>query len=256
MRSVERTMSILEAVVEAESGIRLIDICEKVQLDASTVLRFLNSLVRLGYVSFKPDDKEYGPGAKLCLLGVGTNMLRRVSKAHMEALQSVTGEDVNLGVLDADHVICLETEKSSHILGVNFSAGLRMPAYASAMGKALLAFLQRNQRKQLLVGKSGSDELEGYTSTTITSFADLEKSLELVRQRGYSTDDQEYTQGVVCIGAPIFDAQNRAIGAISVTALSQRVSLRELEELYVEDLLKTCAGISRDLGQVHPTASG
>lgn len=246
MRAVERTMQILEVLAGAEEALRLADICRLTGLDGSTVLRFVNTMERLGYVSRDAATKTYCLGARVGKLGDGPSIsvLQRVVRPHMEALQRACGEDVNLGTMDVDSALCLETQKSSHVLGVNISSGLRMPAHASSLGKAMLAFVSAAKRQWVLAG----GRLDKCTANTISDPATLERDLDLVRQRGYAVDNEEFSPGVVCLGAPIFNAQGHVVASLSITAPIQRVSLEELERRYASLLVKTCLAISQELG--------
>jgi len=253
VRAVERTIRILEVLAAAEDGVRLADLCRLTGLDGSTALRFLSAMEKLGYVIRAPGDRRYSLGPRAAQLGggAGLTVLQRVARPHMEALQRACGEDVNLGTMDAGAALCLETHKSSHVLGVNLSSGLRMPAHASSLGKAMLAFVPEDRRRSLLSARP----LERLTPNTITDLEGLERELELVRRRGYATDREEFCPGVVCIGAPLFNARGQVVAALSITAPTQRISLEDLERRYASLLLSTCRAISRDLGcSVHPGA--
>ncbi len=255
MRAVERTLRILEILAEARDGARLTDICRVSGLDGSTALRYLYSLIDAGYAAIDPADKtRYRPGYRLARLGGASHLslLQQVARPLMEALRTTCGEDVNLGTMDAGAALCLETQKSSHILGANFESGLRVPAQASSLGKAILAHLPQARRHAVL----SSIKFERFTPNTIMSLKELEAELAEVRRRGYSVDREEFTLGVVCIGAPIFDAEGRVIAALSITAPVQRISLQELEARYSGDLRKACAAITASLGQAQEAASG
>lgn len=245
MRSVRRTLEILEVVARSPDGIRLADVSRRTGLDGSTSLRFLGALERMRYVVRDQAGTHYHLGPRIANLGLGPalGVLTRVAKVHMKNLQRICGEDVNLGTLDAGLALTLETQKSSHILGVNFVAGLRMPAYASSMGKAILAFMPEDRRLRIL----SEMHFETFTPTTIANAAALQRELELVAENGYSVDRQEFTPGVVCIGTPVFDANGDAIAAISISAPDQRISIDELVSKYVEPLKATGQAISADL---------
>lgn len=250
MRAVERTVQILEALAAAEHGLRLADICRLTGLDGSTALRFLNTLERLGYASRDTGAKLYRLGARVGRLGDGPalSVLQRVVRPHMEALQRACGEDVNLGTMDAGSALCVETQKSSHVLGINISSGLRMPAHASSLGKAMLAFVPEVKRRTVLAGV----QLQKCTPNTITDPEELERELELVRRRGYATDREEFSPGVVCLGAPVFNADGQVVAALSITAPAQRVPLEELERRHASLLVETCRAISQELGCQDP----
>jgi len=246
LRAVKRTLRILEIIARAKGGLKLADICELSDLDGSTVLRYLKTLTQLGYVTSDPGTRpRYHAGTRLLQMGDASylTVIQKVARPYMESLRDACGEDVNLGTMDAGSALCVETQKSSHILNVNFSSGLRVPAYASSFGKAILAFAPPERLRALM-----SDDFQSFTPTTISSMAELDEELARIRLRGYATDNEEFTPGVVCIGAPIFGAEGRVVGALSITAPRQRISLAELEERYATGLLDACRSISRELG--------
>lgn len=246
IRSVERTVRLLEELAAHRDGLRLVDLCEITGLNASTVLRFMRALERMGYAVRNSGDGRYSLGPRAGRLGPSASLLvlQRLSKPYMEELQVACGEDVNLAILDAGAVLCIETQKASNILGVNFASGLRMPVHASSIGKAILAFLPQDKQRALL----SQIELQRFTPATIVSMAKLWSELESTRRRGYSTDKEEHTPGVVCIGAPVFDMECNTIAALSITAPVQRVSCDELESRYSGLLLATAEKISAALG--------
>ena len=247
MRAVERTLAILEILGSTDQGVRLADLCRLSGLDGSTALRYLDTLVKLGYASTEAGDKlRYRAGYRLARLSGSSEVtiLQRAARPIMEALRDACGEDVNLGTLDAGSALCLETQKSSHILGTNFASGLRIPAHASSLGKAILAFLPEAGRRAVL----RNVKFVAYTPNTIMSLDRLEAELAEVRRRGWAVDREEFTPAVVCIGAPIFNADGRVVAALSITAPTQRISADELEARYSALLLEACADVSRQMG--------
>ncbi len=253
MRAVERTIRILEILGAADQGVRLADLCRLSGLDSSTALRYLNALVKMGYAVVDSGDKvRYRGGYRMAQL-CGTSeftILQRVARPAMEALRDACGEDVNLGTLDAGSALCLETQKSSHILGTNFASGLRVPAHVSSLGKAILAHLPEETRRAVLA----HIVFKQYTPNTIMSLEALEAELAETRRRGYSVDHEEFTPAVVCIGAPIFNADGRVVGALSITAPTQRFSAERLEAEYARSLLDACAVVSGHLGFKGPAS--
>lgn len=251
MRAVERTIGILEILGATDQGIRLADLCRMSGLDGSTALRYLNTLVKMGYAAKEPGDKlRYRAGYRLAHLSGSSEItiLQRVARPAMESLCDACGEDVNLGTLDAGSALCLETQKSSHILGVNFASGLRVPVHVSSLGKAILAHLPEETRRAVLRNIT----FKQYTPSTIMFLERLETELEEVRRNGYSVDREEFTPAVVCIGAPIFNADGRVVAALSITAPTQRFSADKLMAEYAGLLREACAAIHMGFGESRP----
>ena len=90
--------------------------------------------------------------------------------------------------------------------------GRRYPAHCGAAGKALLAFLPPRELEELIRRRG----LKAYTSNTITTPAQLKAELQRVRERGYSIDNEEYEEGLKCIGAPVRDFSGNVVASISM----------------------------------------
>ncbi|MDI3317221.1 MAG: IclR family transcriptional regulator [Bacillota bacterium] len=226
MRAVERTFRILLALGEAGGeGVRLRELARRVRLPEPTLLRFLESLVEVGAVE---ERGEGGYALGLLLRRLAQDAvpdLRAAAVPVMRALSERLHEDVHLATLDADSVLCLESVKSSHLLGVAIGTGSRVPIYASAMGKAILAFMGRQQRAELL----RRVELKPLTPRTLHERGRLLAELAQTRRRGYALDNGELELGILCIAAPLFGPGGAVVGSISVTAPAERWSAAELE---------------------------
>ncbi|MFV0316190.1 MAG: IclR family transcriptional regulator, partial [Microthrixaceae bacterium] len=104
--------------------------------------------------------------------------------------------------------------------------GGRMPAYCTGLGKAMLAFDDRNAQAVL----EGS--LPARTANTLSSAPGLGRDLEAVRTRGVAFDHQESYEGLGCVAAPIRNS-GRAIGAVSVTGPINQIAWDDLSTLVV-----------------------
>ncbi len=251
MRALERTLRVLEVLAQAERSLGLADISRATSLDGSTVLRYLGEFTRLGYVAAEGADRRlYRIGPRLARLGGAsrTAVLRQAARPYMQALGEACGEDVTLGVLDADSVLCLETCRSRHVLRANIDDGSRAPVHASSLGKAILAFMPPGEARAL-VERAGLGPL---TACTVKTLEEFEVCLRAARDRGYATDGEEFAPGVVCIGAPIFGALGQVIAGLSITAPKPRLTLPELETKFGALLMETCQAISANLGFIPP----
>src|SRR5690606_10655846 len=108
-------------------------------------------------------------------------------------------ETVQLSILDGTHNVYVAKFEAEHHLMLVSQVGSRLPAHATGLGKALLSGLDESELEQLY----NRTNLERFTSRTITSLTELSAELELVRRRGYATDNGEYTIGVYCVAVPV-----------------------------------------------------
>ena len=162
-----------------------------------------------------------GPGA----YRIGAAFLRRarvVERARpvMQALMEATGETANLGVARGDQVLFVSQAETHETIRAFFPPGTESPMYASGIGKALLAHFPEDRLDGLLARMA----LEGFTANTITSEEDLRQDLKAIRTRGYSVDNEERTDGMRCVAAPIFNAAGDPVAGLSVSGPVSRMT--------------------------------
>jgi IclR family KDG regulon transcriptional repressor len=172
------------------------------------------TLENAGFVEQTSDGQWYYVGLRLAPLGL--TALRRLSIRRdalplMEHLVERFEETCVLGIFDQGSVLDIEVVHSDHVLKVTSEVGQRLPIHCTASGKALLAFLPPAVVEYALARPFGV-----CTDNTITSVDQLRKELELVRQREYAVDEQEYEVGVRAFAAPISGIEGNVIAEISM----------------------------------------
>jgi DNA-binding IclR family transcriptional regulator len=167
----------------------------------------------------------------------------------LESLATATGESVNLGVRDGADVLVLLCVPSARGLRFDQGAGTRVPAYASAMGKALLAFDPDPDEAVRSLPR-----LTKFTGSTITSRSVLSKVLEETRDRGWAINDEERESSVRTVAAPVRAADGWAVAAVAVQGPSSRMTDDQIREL-LPNLQATAAGVSTRLHALRPWVS-
>lgn len=246
---VDRALAILELLRDARAPLGLQEISSRLGLVKSSGFRLLCTLERRGYVERAEGNGRYQLGAKWLLYSHGPARRRPLSEIalpHMHRLLETFGETVNLGVLRDEEVLYLEMLESSHSFRMAARLGSRSPVHSSALGKAIAAHLGEEDVDQI-IRKRGFPAL---TSRTITSIAAWKRELARTRSRGYSEDNGETEPEASCIGAPLFGADGRVVGAISLSGPASRV--RALKAHAVPALVEACGAISRALGHSVP----
>jgi DNA-binding IclR family transcriptional regulator len=240
---VRSTFRILEELARSEP-LGLKEITQNTGIAKSTVFRILNTLVHMGYV-IRDADRYYRISPVLGRLvneEASNDALRRLALPIMLELRDRYGETVNLGVQQFDKVTYIEVVPSEFALRLQESRGVSVPAHASALGKAILAFSPRNVVEQLI----RSHHFEGITPNTITRSADLLAEIKRVRSAGFAFDRGEGSLLAVCIGAPILDDQGTAIAAMSISGPASRFNPKR-DSPVIGSLLKATADLSRAL---------
>lgn len=208
-KSILKTLSILEQYSEAdELGIK--ELSENTGIPASTVQRIVNTLVMKQYLVQNPSTLKYRLGIAFFNISSRYSNSRDwvdVAKAHMEKQVAVTKETVNLAILQGKTVVYLAKEDSPNILRPNFSAGTPYSAINSALGRCLLAHQPWEKVERLIKDDPNLHR----------SLDDYHKMLQDVVTNGYAVEDEEFQPGLFCIGAPIFDAENHVVAAMSTS---------------------------------------
>ena len=217
MSSVSKAFEILETVAEAgRRGLPFARIVEQTGIPKASAHRLLRELADLSALSFDPTTRHYRGGMTLARLGanvVADYDLRSVARPHLEALHEETGHVATLGVRNDDRGIYVDKiEPTDFGLRLHSEVGKAFPLHCTGMGKVLLAYADGDDQRRILKRK-----LQAHTKHTITNGKALRAELEQVRSEGYAVDRQEITRGLMCVAAPIFDAQSEIAGAMSCT---------------------------------------
>lgn len=242
---VTKVLHILETLHDAPSGLQLKDVAQLTGINKSTAYRFLAHLEHEGYV-FRDSSGAYAIGVRLARLASGASYqttLRKLSRPILQQLWRVTGETVNIAVLDGREVLYLDVMESSHTFRLVSQVGMRRPVYCTALGKAMLSFIPEEEQQYFFDGMS----FERFTPHTIRGAVQLRKEFALIRQRGYSIDNEEAYLGSRCIAAPIFEASGKIAAALSVSGPTTRVT-RERVPVVAAAAKSAATAISRTLG--------
>lgn len=246
LQTVDRALDILEQVGASGDGLTLTDLSAKVGLSKATVSRLVSSLANRGYVGRDPGNLRYKLGPSILNLTgefLQSIEFREVAVPHLRELQRLSEETANLAIMDGTEVVYIDRIESPHAVRASFRVGKRAPISCTALGKAMLAYMDRDQIRLIL----GNSVFVRSTVHSVTSLEDLLVELDRVRDQGVAVDDQEHQIGVRCFGAPVFDITGRVIAAISVSGPISRIPAERVAEL--ADLVKKAGlSISAELG--------
>lgn len=244
VQSLSRGLAVIRAL-DSPEPMTLSDVARASELSRATSRRFVLTLEQLGYVqqsggrfALTPRVLELG-FAYLSSLG-----LPDVAQPHLERLVEEVRESSSISVLDGESVVYVARVPTRRIMNVVISVGTRLPAYATSMGRVLLAGLDPQERAALL------DQLElvPLAHETITTRAQLEAELERVREQGYAIVDQELESGLRSVAVPIRDRRRRVVAAVNLAVQAAQVSVEEIRRSLLGPLLSTAGAIEHDLG--------
>jgi IclR family transcriptional regulator, acetate operon repressor len=227
VQSVDRALALIEVLAGSPSGLPLTELTQQASLNISTGHHLLATLIKWGYVA-RTSGRRYALGARglhLAQAFLKQVDLPRRAQPHAERISEETGETVHLAVLQGDAVTTLLTREGRHAVRVDAGAvGHAGAAHATALGKAMLAWLPEHEIRRIL-GVSG---MAAFTPNTITEPDVLIEQLRLVRRNGHALDREEFQPGVICVGAAIRNHLGAVVGAISASAPTLRAEEEHL----------------------------
>jgi IclR family KDG regulon transcriptional repressor len=247
VRAVERALDILLCFTRDEPTRSLTQIAETVRMSKTTVHRLLATLENKRFITRDQVTGFYRLGLRfieMASLVLQDVELHRWAQPYLHKLSTQFGETVDLSILDGSDVIYLDVIESPQRLKLAAAVGQRLPAFCTASGKALLAFLPEDQIRKIL-----GENLTRYTDCTPVSIADILSELRVTAERGYAVSEQEYERDINAVAAPIFDADHHPIASIAIVGPSFRLTKDRLPELG-ESLRRMTQLISNEVGLV------
>lgn len=202
VKSAERTLAILETLARAARPVAVVELHRMTGYPRSSLHQLLHTLAAGRWVDLSEDGTQVAIGAQALI--VGTSYLDRdpaipFATPALEAIRDETGYTTHYARLDGGSVLYLATREPTNSHRRVSRIGRKLPAYCTALGKALLSQLTAEERTAVI----GSDPLPALTENTITSPDELDAQLQEVRRRGYSVERGESTVGLVCVGVPV-----------------------------------------------------
>ena len=249
VQSLDRGLAVIRAFGPDRERLSLSEVARATGLTRAAARRFLLTLVKLGYV--RNDGREFSLRPRVLELGyayLSGLALPEVAAPHMEELVARLHESSSISVLDGHQIVYVVRVPTKRIMTVAISVGTRFPAYATSMGRVLLAQMADDELERYLAEAT----FERLTSRTVTSPARLRAIVRETARQGYAIVDQELEEGLRAVAAPIRGAADVGTAAINVSAHASRVSMGAMRGQILPALLETASQIEADLQSVSP----
>ena len=249
VQSLERGLAVIRAFDAEHPELTLSEVARICDLTRAAARRFLLTLADLGYV--RTDGRLFSLTPRVLELGyafLSSLSLPEVAEPHLERLVAQVRESSSVCVLDGDDVVYVARVPTSRIMTVAINVGTRFPAYATSMGRVLLAALPDEELDAYL----DRMKLARLTSRTVATPAALRTELRKVRAQGFAIVDQELEEGLRSVAAPIRDRGGAVIGAANVSVHASRNSVESIRRDLLPHLLATVAQIDADLRIANP----
>ncbi|WP_235839163.1 IclR family transcriptional regulator [Clostridium sp. Marseille-P2415] len=246
--SAGKMLTILEYMAEQSEPVRLLDISKALNINVSTLLRFLTALVEKGYAKQEEETSRYYLTYKICVLGhqvCSRFDLRNFVHPYMKEIAALCGELVCLAVEQDGQIVYIETiEGRRNMLHTMKRIGKIAPMHCTGIGKLFLLDYSEEKLDSLIREKG----LTKYTEKTLTTKTKLLKELNTIRKRGYAFDDEECEVGNSCVAFPLYNSAGKMIAGISVSG--------PVNPLCVENIRSNIERIQDIIKEINNTLTG
>jgi IclR family transcriptional regulator, pca regulon regulatory protein len=250
-QSLERGLAILASFTSTRPLLGTSELARRLGLSRSTAHRYISTLSRLDYLHQDPETRKYRLGPRVLDLGfsaINSMDVREISAPYLRQLSDDTGYTVNLAILDGVDVVYVERCRTSRLgqreIDLNLHIGSRLPAYCTALGKAILAFLPADEREAIVA----QVEFATLGPNTVADGPSLLAELDRVRADGFAVNNEELAYGLRSIAAPVRGHSGAAVAAINLAVHRSMVSLDDLVHRLSPALQRTAAEISSRVG--------
>jgi IclR family pca regulon transcriptional regulator len=245
VNSLLKGLSVLESFTAERPELTLSEVASLAKLDPGTALRMLNKLVMAGYVSRVPDSKRFRLTHKVTdhgLHAIGRADLREIARPILRSLVGEVNEAASLGVLDGADILYIERVRAGLTrIGVDIRIGTTIPAFWSAIGETMLAYLPPAELTRVLALKPRPG---GFPHKPMMR-AEIEKSLQDVHEKGYALRDSYFGSGLRVLAVPVLDIDNYPLAAVSVAVPQMHLSSSEFRALALDAVRRAAHDIAR-----------
>jgi IclR family pca regulon transcriptional regulator len=244
VQSLARGLAVIRAFDAQHPELSLSDVARRTGLTRAASRRFLLTLESLGYV--RSDGRDFALTPRVLELGfsyLSSLSLPEVVQPHLERLSREVDESVSAAVLDGADIVYVARVPTRRIMSVRITIGTRFPAFATSMGRALLAGMPAAERDALLAASA----LPALTDRTVTSPDALRDELARVAEQGWALVDGELEPGLRSVAVPLHDRRGDVVAAVNVSTSATRDSVDHVLAQYLPPLQRTAAAIDAEL---------
>lgn len=237
-----RLLLALEEMASAGVPVTPTDVNQVLGLPKPTIHRLFATLEAEGFIQREIDGRGYSPGLRLRNLSAGILSSLRIRTARVAILTRLAeeiGETCNVALPERDGMIYIDRVETKWPLRIQLPIGSRVPFYCTASGKLYLSSLS----SQHLSRYAHAAKLEQFTSKTLISPEKLIEEIQSVRKKGFSTDNEEFMEGMIAVGVPIHESNGRLVSTLSFHAPIQRLTMEEAQK-HLEALRQAANNLS------------
>ena len=247
MGGLAKGLEVLRTFSRTRPHMTLSEIAARAGLPAATARRCLNTLEELGYVT--RNGRQFLLRPRVLEIGavyLESMDIEALTRNHLEEMARETGDSAALSVLSGTRIIYVARASARIQSRLEAHIGSNFPAYATSMGRVLLAGLS----PESLANYFNQAKLERLTEKTIVDRAELERVLAEVRRNGYATVDEELSMGVVALAVPVYDGTGRVVAALNTSSHARQTTIATLLADRLGTLQRISKAISAELANI------
>lgn len=231
IKSVQKACNILSLFNSDSTEMGTTELSKKLNLSKSSVHKILLTLEYEGFLVQNKTNDKYSLSTKF--FEIACSYLNKMNfselvKPLMEHLVDKFNETAHFAVLDDNEIVFVEKMTGNQPIQILSKKGKRCPIYCTSSGKIILANLTEEKAKEIV----DNIEFKKFTNNTITSKEELLKEIDMIKDRGYSIDDEEFEVGIKCIGLPIKNISGNLIGSLSITGPKFRMTDEKIRQIF------------------------
>lgn len=247
LQSLARGLDVLRALGSRRGAMSLADTARATGLPRATARRALITLQHLGYAAAEPDGYRLLPRVMdLGFARLSQLTTAQIARPHLAALVAQVHESASVAVLDGDDIRYVARVTASRIMRVDITVGTRFPAYATSMGRVLLAALPEPERLDHL-RRVALHRITPHTKATVPALA---RALAAAAGDGWALVDQELEEGLCSVAVPVTDDHGRVIAAANVALPASRGTADRIHDTVLPPLREAARRIGADLAEV------
>ena len=245
VQTLERGLAVLHAFGADHETLTLRETADAAGISRPAARRLLLTLEALGYLSSEGSSYRLTPQVlRLADAYLGSRAIHEIARRHLESFSGDVGESASMSMLDDAEIVLVVRSPVNRMRTYLLGLGERMPAYATAQGRVLLAHLSDTELDRFF----REVRLKPLTGRTVADQTRLRVELTRIAEQGWALVDQEYELNMRAIAAPVRDHDGAVVASIGCMCHAERVSLEELTKVFLPRLLSAAWDIEAELG--------
>lgn len=231
-----KSLDILDCFKDDREEIGIKEIADMIGMPQSSVHRIIQSLEFNGMIYQNKETKKYRLGAKVLQMSTKVDCLKDfkdIAVKYMKQLNTTCDETINLAIANCDAIVNVYKVESSKLLRPNFVIGAKYPIYNTGLGKILLSDMSMAPLQWVY---------EEHKEEIGKSFSEFKAEIDQVKKQGYAVDDEEFSEGLRCVAAPIRGYGGKVLFSMSISAPVIRMGDKMFQEAI--EMVKKYANLS------------